>query len=81
MNILKKPLKKSHNEKISGVCAGLAKSLEIDVSWVRLFFVLFGLYGAGLAAYIILAIVLEYDDEELTSNTKSNNNDTLNMEK
>lgn len=41
MNIFKKPLKKSHNEKISGVCAGLVKSLEIDVSWVRLFFVLF----------------------------------------
>lgn len=45
------------------------------------FLFFFGLYGAGLAAYIILAIVLEYDDEESTSNIKSNNKDTLNMEK
>lgn len=81
MKIFKKPLRKSYDEKIFGVCSGLANSLKIDVSWVRLFFVLFALYGAGLAVYIVLAIVLDYEDGDLKENRKQEKNETLNMKK
>jgi phage shock protein PspC (stress-responsive transcriptional regulator) len=48
---------------ISGVCAGIANYLNIDVVWIRLFFVLFlilGVLSAGIsaAAAVILYIVL-----------------------
>ncbi|NDK57717.1 PspC domain-containing protein [Pontibacter fetidus] len=48
---------------ISGVCAGLANYLNIDVVWIRLFFILFlvlGVLSAGVsaAAAVILYIVL-----------------------
>ncbi|MBC5775046.1 PspC domain-containing protein [Pontibacter sp. KCTC 32443] len=48
---------------ISGVCAGIANYLNLDVVWVRLFFILFlvlGILSAGIsaAAAVILYIVL-----------------------
>ncbi|MEJ8755848.1 DUF2807 domain-containing protein [Pontibacter sp. H259] len=48
---------------ISGVCAGIANYLNIDVVWIRLFFVLFlvlGVLSAGISAMaaVILYIVL-----------------------
>jgi phage shock protein PspC (stress-responsive transcriptional regulator) len=47
-----------------GVCGGLAEYFEIDPVLVRVIFVLLVLSGAGLLAYIILAIVMP--DEEAT---------------
>ncbi|MBB6612082.1 DUF2807 domain-containing protein [Pontibacter sp. Tf4] len=48
---------------ISGVCAGIANYLNIDVVWIRLFFILFlvlGVLSAGISAMaaVILYIVL-----------------------
>lgn len=62
---MKKKLYKSVTEKkISGVCGGIAEYFEIDVTVVRLAWVLFTvLGGSGVIAYIIAALVMpEYRD-------------------
>lgn len=47
------------NGQVLGVAAGLAKYFDIDVTLVRLLFVLFTLMGGpGILAYIILAIIM-----------------------
>ena len=63
---LKKPLKKcSKKGKIFGVCAGISKWCEIDVSIIRILFALSILFGgAGCIAYIILALILEDEEED-----------------
>ena len=48
------------NGKISGVCAGLSDYFDIDVTLIRvIWLVLLLCAGTGLLAYIILAIVVE----------------------
>lgn len=58
-------LYKSRDRKISGVCGGLADALGIDVSLVRIAFVLGAFPWAGfvgLIAYIIFALVMREPD-------------------
>lgn len=43
---------------IAGVCAGIADHYGWSRGTVRLLFVLFGLFGAGEIAYIVLWIVM-----------------------
>lgn len=51
------------NGKISGVCSGLSDYFDIDVTLIRVIWVLLILCaGTGLLAYIILAIVIEPKD-------------------
>ena len=61
MEFFKKPIYKSReNKKIDGVCAGIANSLEIDASWIRILFALTILLGgSGIIVYLILDIALE----------------------
>ncbi len=48
---------------IGGVCGGLAEYLQVDPTIVRLGFVLLGLWsGVGVAAYIILWVIVPYPD-------------------
>lgn len=57
----KKILRKSRkHRKIFGVCAGIGEYLDIDVTIIRLIFVLLTLssLGLGLFLYIILAIIM-----------------------
>ena len=57
---MQKRLYRSQDERmIAGVCGGLAEHFSLDPTIVRLLFVL-GVFvkGAGLVAYIILAIVV-----------------------
>ena len=42
---------------IAGVCAGLADFYGFNVTLVRLLFVLFGLFGPGEVAYIIVWVL------------------------
>ena len=60
MNEEKKRLYKDvANKKLAGVCAGLAKYFDIDVTLVRLAWILFVcLGGSGLLAYILAAWVM-----------------------
>ena len=55
-----KKLYKSSKERVfCGVCGGLAEYFGIDVSLIRLAWILFTcLGGSGLLAYIIAAIVI-----------------------
>jgi len=55
---MKKLTKSSHNKQISGVCGGLAEYFELDPTLVRVGFVLFGLFGAGVLVYIVMTIVI-----------------------
>ena len=42
---------------IAGVCAGLADYFGLDVTLVRMGFVLLGLFGAGELLYIVLWVI------------------------
>ena len=55
----KKLYKDKKNEKLCGVCAGIAKYFSIDVTLVRLGLVAFCvLGGSGVLAYIVCAIIM-----------------------
>jgi len=43
---------------IAGVCSGIAEYFDTDPTLIRVLFVLFGLAGAGILFYIILAIII-----------------------
>ncbi len=50
----------TENQKIFGVCAGLSDYFDIDVTLIRVIWVLLFFFGGtGLIAYIVLAIVVE----------------------
>ncbi len=56
---------------IGGVCGGLAEYLEVDPTIVRLGFVLLGLWsGIGIAAYLILWIIVPYSGTGETSTSE-----------
>lgn len=61
---MKKRLYKStQDEKLCGVCAGIAEYFEIDPTLVRLAWVAFTLLGgSGIIAYIVAAIVMPKDN-------------------
>jgi phage shock protein C len=47
------------NRQLAGVCAGLAEYLNIDPTFVRIFFVIATLAGGpGLVLYIVLWLVM-----------------------
>ena len=55
----KKLYKSKKDEKICGVCSGIAKYFDLDPTIVRLALVAFCLLGgSGVLAYIICAIVM-----------------------
>lgn len=47
-----------HGRVIAGVCAGLSEHYGWSRGMVRFLFVLFGLFGAGELAYIVLWILM-----------------------
>ena len=60
----KKLYKSSKNKMIDGVCAGIAEYFNIDPTLVRIGLVLFSaMDGAGILAYIIMAIVMPRNPE------------------
>ena len=48
----------TRNRMIAGVCGGLAEHYGISSTRIRWAFVLFGLFGAGEVAYIVLWILV-----------------------
>ncbi len=55
----KKLYRSTTNKQLAGVCAGLAEYLNLDVTVVRLLWVLVTLFaGAGLLAYIACALII-----------------------
>ena len=57
---MKKRLYKDHsNQKLCGVCSGIAKYFGIDPTLVRLLWALLVVFaGSGILAYIVCAIVM-----------------------
>ena len=56
-----KPLTRSNNRVIAGVCAGLAQWLGWDTALVRLLYILLSILSAGfpgILVYVILWIVM-----------------------
>ena len=64
---MEKKLYRSRNDKkLGGVCAGIAKYLNMDVTVIRLLWVLVTLFaGAGLLAYIVCALVIPEEPADL----------------
>ena len=58
---MKKKLQRSSNKMLAGVCAGIAEYLGLDVTLVRVAYVLFSIFSAGfpgLIVYVILMFVM-----------------------
>lgn len=57
---MEKKLQRNEQEKtVAGVCAGLAEYFDVDVTWIRIAFVLAVLAGlSGILAYIVLWIAV-----------------------
>jgi phage shock protein C len=56
-----------NNSMIGGVCGGLSEYLKIDPTIIRLGFVILGLYSnIGIAAYLILWVIMPYPDKSET---------------
>lgn len=58
---MSKKLQRSSNKMIAGVCAGIAEYLGLDVTLVRVLYVLISIFSAGfpgLLIYIILWFVM-----------------------
>ena len=54
----KKLYRSNANKMICGVCGGVAEYINIDPTVVRLLWVVFGITGFGVLAYIIAAIIM-----------------------
>lgn len=62
----KKLYRSRTDKKVCGVCGGLAKYMNMDVSIMRLIAVLLILFaGGGLLAYIICALVIPEEPENV----------------
>lgn len=62
----KKLYKDKKNEKLCGVCAGIAKYFSLDPTIIRLALVAFCLLGgSGVLAYIICALVIPDDPTDI----------------
>ncbi|MFA5169265.1 MAG: PspC domain-containing protein [Candidatus Paceibacterota bacterium] len=65
MSNAKKLYRSKTNRVIFGVCGGLGEYFETDPLIVRILFVVLSLLnGAGIIAYLILAVVVPEDDKE-----------------
>ncbi len=64
---MKKKLYKSYKDKkIFGVCAGIANYFNIDPTIVRIIWAILVLAcGTGLLAYIVAALIMDYDPTEV----------------
>jgi phage shock protein C len=59
MSNVRRLYRSRYQKKLGGVCAGLADFFQIDVTLVRLIWVLLVVfYGAGVLAYIIAWIII-----------------------
>ena len=59
----KKLTKSRTNRKLAGVCGGIAEFFDVDVTVIRILWVLaFFMGGSGLLAYIVCALIMPEGD-------------------
>ena len=59
MGMRKKLVLSTTDKKIAGVCGGLAAYFGIDVTWVRIAWILFAIFaGSGVVAYLIAWLLI-----------------------
>ena len=61
-----KKLKRSKDQMIAGVCAGIAEYFNLDITLVRVIYVILAVFSAGfpgLLLYIILWIIMPLNKE------------------
>lgn len=63
----KKLYRIEEGKKLAGVCGGIAEYVDIDPTVIRLAWALFGLTGAGVAAYVIAALIIPVKPLEIES--------------
>jgi phage shock protein C len=69
---MNKKLTRTENGQLAGVAAGLAKHFDIDVTIIRLLFVLATLAGGhGIFIYIILAIIMPIEGSVSDNHTNT----------
>ena len=61
----KKLYRSKKDEKIAGVCAGLAEYINIDPTVIRLIWALVALSGPGVVAYIVCALVIPEKPDDI----------------
>ncbi|ALC05083.1 hypothetical protein CDES_03150 [Corynebacterium deserti GIMN1.010] len=52
------PSKQGGNAKVAGVCEGIGVRYQVDPVLIRLFFVVTGVFGAGVVAYLVAWMVM-----------------------
>lgn len=65
---MEKKLRRSQNKMIAGVCAGIAEYFNLDVTLVRVAYVLVSIFSAGfpgLLVYLILMLVMPLEDNNI----------------
>jgi phage shock protein PspC (stress-responsive transcriptional regulator) len=60
---MKKLYKIRKDKKICGVCNGLSEYLDVDVSIIRIIWLVCAFSGVGVLAYFIAALVLPFKEE------------------
>lgn len=68
-NIFKTPITKGKDKVIDGVCSGIAQLIDVDPIWIRLLFLILGLFtqfsGYMLVIYICLVFIMrEYKEDK-----------------
>ncbi len=66
----KKLYRSRTDKKICGVCGGLAKYLNMDVTIMRLIAVLVALFGPGILIYLVCALVMPVEPDNIVDEPK-----------
>ena len=61
----KKLYRSRQNKQLCGVCGGIAKYMNVDPTVIRLICVLVSLFGPGLLAYLVCALVIPEEPENI----------------
>ena len=69
--ILQRPL---HGRRIAGVCAGVAEYLDVDVTLIRILWVIaLFCFGTGLVAYLVASLIMPNEEPRSVRDTLTAN--------
>lgn len=73
MDTTKKLYRVNEGKMLAGICAGFAEYANMDVTIVRVLWVVLSLFGAGLILYIILIFVIPVKPNNVNQEVKPDN--------